>query len=206
MTAIPESDLSPERIRKSILDSYGAVYKTLIDEELRNRFQVTLDEYHHDKKLSPRILKKADEIFKNVPVNVFLIVAGFYKGSPIQFVVDGGLSVKVRPEIMPGNAVTGSGMDAALYWLNYRKQNIHFGLARSLFHLTEAKQFAETNPFVGQFREMVLLSTGSLDPLNWNNDAQQLVQSWWEKHGLLLSDSLEDESHSDAILKILGLS
>jgi 20S proteasome alpha/beta subunit len=205
MSSIPNDEFAPERVRASIVESYDTIFRTLVDEALRNEVKISLSEYHRDKTLAPRIKKQAHETLKRVMVEVQLIVAGFYKGMPVQFIADGGYEIKVRPEITPGNAVIGSGMDAALNWLNYRRQNIHTGLAQSLLHLTEAKQFAETNNFVGTFRETVLLWADNCRPLDWTQDAQQLLQAWWNKYGLPLSDGLNSKEQSEAIQRIFSL-
>ena len=111
----------------------------------------------------------------------------------------------VAAEITPGNAVIGSGAMAALNWLNYRKQNIHFGLAHSLLHLTEAKQFAEVEKTIGPLRHAALLWPGGCKPLDWTEEVQELTQGWWTKYGLLLSDGLEDESYNQAVRKTFAL-
>lgn len=205
MASITDTDMAPERVRACIGASYFTVYRTLADEALRNEFKITLDDYHHDKRLAPRILRTARETLNHVEVNVDLIVAGFYKSLPVQLVAEGGVSLTVRPEITPGNAVIGSGMIAALNWLNYRKQNVHSGLAQSLLHLTEAKQFAETDLFVGRFRQVVLLGANNCRPLDWTDEAQALVQGWWHRYGLPLSDGLEHQTHDDAVRRLFAL-
>ena len=76
------------------------------------------------------------------------------------------------------------------------------GLARSLLHLTEAKQFAEIDPAVGSFRQMVILWPGGFKGLEGGHE---LIEGWWQRNGLLLSEGLEDEKHNQSMRDIFGL-
>ena len=203
MAQISDTEIAPDQVRKCILDSYEQIYSGLADEALWNDFKITLEDYKHDEKLVSKLRETAREHLKSLEVDVDLIVAGFYKDSPVQLIATGGTSLKIRSEITPGNAVIGTGNIAALNWLNYRKQNIHLGLAHSLLHLTEAKQFAEVDQNVGPFRQMMLLWSGGFKPLEGGDD---LMQGWWNKYGLPLSDGLEDEKHNKAVREVFGLS
>jgi hypothetical protein len=202
MSKIPEAQLGAEKIREAILDSYTRIYLMLADQELRNRLKITLHQYHHDKKLVPGMRLAADELLRTIRVDVDLIVAGFIKAGPIQFVARGGTSVKIHPKVTPGNAVIGSGATAAMNWLNYRKQNYGCGLAHSLLHLTEAKQFAEVEPTVGPLRQIALLWPGGWKGLE-GGDA--MLQEWWNKYGLPLSDGLEQEKYNQSVRETFGL-
>jgi hypothetical protein len=202
MAKLPDAEIAPEQTRKCILDSYDQIYTALADEALRNDPKITLDEYKQDKKLAAGIRKFAREVLQSLEVDVDLIVAGFYKDAPVQLVATGGTSIRIRSEITRGNAVIGTGLEAALNWLNYRGQNHTFGLAHSLLHLTEAKQFAEVDRGVGPLRQMILLSPGTLKPLN---GGQALIQGWWDKYGLPVSDGLEDEKHNEDVRDVFGL-
>jgi len=86
-------------------------------------------------------------------------------------------SLKIHPEVSSGNAVIGSGAIAAPNWLNYRKQNVHRGLAHSLLHLTEAKQFAEVESTVGRLCQIALLCPGAWKGLEGGQEMlQRLVE------------------------------
>ena len=202
MKQLLDHHLAPEQVRRCILDSYGKVYAELADEELRNKFKFTLDDWKHDTKLVPSLREEAKAHLESVEVDVDLIVAGFYNGTPVQFVANGGDRSNVRSEVTPGNAVIGSGSIAALNWLNYRKQNCHLGLAHSLLHLTEAKQFAEVEQTVGPWRHVILLWPDNFKALE---GGQELLQEWWDKYGLPLSDALENEKHDRDVKDVFGL-
>jgi hypothetical protein len=177
----------------------------LVDEAMRNDPGITLDQFLRDGNIAPQIRKAADQVGSSVEIDVSLIVAGFYNNQPVQFIVDGGKTVTVRPEITPGNATIGSGNFAASNWPNYRKQNRHTDLARSTLHLTEAKQFAEVERTVGPFRQMVVLWSGGCKPIDWSPELQHLLEGWWARYGLPLSDGLEDEKYNQALRKMFGL-
>ncbi len=87
-------------------------------------------------------------------------------------------------------------------WLNYRQQNLSFGLARSLFHLTEAKQFAEVDRSVGPLRQMVCLWPGGWKGLEGGD---KLIQGWWNRFGLPMSDGLGKPEDDNEVRKIYGL-
>jgi hypothetical protein len=205
MTKLPESipEIPGEQVRKCILESYEQIYMTLAEETLRNDPRITLEQYFHDKKLASLVRRSAREVLKSIEVDVDLIVAGFYRDQPVQLVTTGGTSLRIRTEITPGNAVIGTGAIAALNWLNYRKQSHALGLAHTLFHLTEAKQFAEVEHTVGPWRQMILLWSGGFKPLEGGDD---LIQEWWKKYGLPLSDGLENEKCNQAVREVFGLS
>lgn len=205
MEQITDTGIAPEQVRHAISDSYLQVYTEMAEQELRNGPRITLDQYRHDNALVPSVRQTAEKILKSIEIDVSLIVAGFYRDTPVQFVANGGVGVDVRAEITPGNAVIGSGEMAALNWLNYRKQNWTLGLAHSLLHLTEAKQFAEVEQTVGEFRQVVLLWPGGCKPLGWTSDAQEMAQGWWNKFSLPLSDQLEEEQYNEHVRKVFGL-
>jgi hypothetical protein len=203
MSKIQEQEIAPELVRKCIVDSYYKVYLQLSDEALRGDARITFEQYLHDKKLVPGVRQRAEEVLQSVEVDVDLVVAGFYKNNPVQFIAEGGTQVKTRSEISPGNAVVGTGAAAALSWLNYRKQGYTLGLAHSLLHLTEAKQFAEVVSDVGPLRQMVLLWPGGFKGLEGGD---KLIEDWWHRYGLLLSDGLEAETHNQAMRNTFGIS
>jgi len=205
MEQITEPEIAPELVRRAISDSYFKVYTEMAEQELRNGPRITLDQFWHDSALVPSVRQAADRILKLIEVDVSLIVAGFYRNTPVQFVAEGGATVDVRAEITPGNAVIGSGQMAALNWLNYRKQNWSLGLAQSLLHLTEAKQFSEVEQTVGPLRQTILLWHGGRKALNWTTEAQNLLQGWWHKFGLPLSDGLKDEKYNQNVRDIFGI-
>jgi uncharacterized protein (UPF0147 family) len=165
MEQIRNSQIAPEQVRQCIVDSYHKIYVELSDQALRGDPPITLDQYLHDQTLVPDVRKRAEEVLQSLEVDVDMIVAGFHGQSPVQFVAEGGTRINVTPEISPGNAVVGSGGMAALNWLNYRKQSHTLGVAHSLLHLTEAKQFAEVDPTVGPLRQIVLLWPGGFKGL-----------------------------------------
>jgi hypothetical protein len=166
MTEIPDPEIAPEQARQCIRDSYHQIFTELGKEALLAGPKITMDQYLTDRRLVPTIRKQAKEALRSIEISGSLIVVGFYKGAPVQFIAEPDLrdstALTIRSEINPGNALIGSGSVAALNWLNYRRQNIHFTLAQSFLHITEAKQFSEVEQTVGPFRQMVLLQPGNV--------------------------------------------
>jgi len=202
MGQLSGDDVAPEQVRQSIVDSYHRIYIELSDQALRSDPRITMEQYLQDQTLAQQVRQRAEEVLQDIEVDVDLVVAGFRGQSPIQFVAEGGKSISVRAEVSPGNAVIGSGSMAALNWLNYRKQSYALGLAHSLLHLTEAKQFAEIDPTVGPLRQMILLWPGGFKGLEGGD---QLIEGWWHRYRLLLSDGLEDEAHNQAVRETFGI-
>ena len=204
MEQVGEEEIVPEQTRNCISESYHKIYQERADVALRNDPGITLDQYFHDNKLVPEIRGAARDALDSLEVDVDLIVAGFCRGTPVQFIAQGGQSVMVRGEIIPGNAVIGSGAMAAMNWLNYRGQNHAFGLARSLFHLTEAKQFAEVEPTVSRLRHMVILYSRGRKSLE-GDKGQVVMQQWWNRYGLPQSIGLEDDKYNQEVRDAYGL-
>jgi len=202
MEKVPDSEIAPEQVRGYIVESYHKIYVELSDQALRSDPRITLDQYWHDQTLVPDVRQRAEEVLQTLEVDVDMIVSGFHGQSPVQFVAEGGTRINVRSEISPGNAVIGSGSMAALNWLNYRKQSYALSLAHSLLHLTEAKQFAEVDWNVGPLRQIVLLWPGGFKGLEGGDE---LIQAWWHRYGLLLSNGLEDERHSQSMRDVFGI-
>jgi 20S proteasome alpha/beta subunit len=202
MDKIPDSELGGDIIHKTIRNCYSQIYTSLADETLRGECKITLDQYLHDQKLVRVLRRSASKALQKIEINVDLIVAGFIKDNPVLIAANGGTSVITRTEISPGNALIGSGAYAALNWLNYRKQNFSCGLARSLFHLTEAKQFAEVESSVGPLRQIALLWPGGRKGLE---GGYELIQGWWNKYGLPQSVGLGDEQQNQAVRDIFGI-
>ena len=209
MSQLPGPEIAHEGVRRCIRDSYHTVFMERAEEAMLGGPKITLDQYYHDQNLLPAIRDEAERAIRSLEIEGALIVAGFYNGQPVQFIAEPKYpettALSIRSEITPGNAVIGSGASAATFWLNYRKQNIHLGLAHSLLHLTEAKQFAETEQTVGSMRQTIVLWPGGHKALNWAPEYQSLVQCWWHKYGLPLSDGLEDESCNKAVRELFAL-
>jgi hypothetical protein len=209
MKQIPDTEISPEQVRECIRESYFQVYVELAKEALMNGPRITMDQYQHDSELVPTVLEAAEQAMHSIEIKGSMIVAGFCGGQPVQFVAGPDFSdptaLVVRNEITPGNAVIGSGASAALNWLNYRKQNVHLGLAHSLLHLTEAKQFSEVEKTVGPLRQAVILWAGGCKALDWTKNAQDLTQDWWNRYGLPKSDALEEEKFNVAVRETFGI-
>jgi len=202
MSKMKESEVVVEKVREAIVESYTRIYMLLGDEELRNELKISMNDFHRDRTLAPSICRTARNILKAVEVPVDLIVAGFVGGGPILLTAIGGTTVTIRAEVTPGNAVIGSGSIAALNWLNYRKQSYSCGLAHSLLHLTEAKQFAQVEQTVGPLRQIALLWPGGWKGIE---GGQELIQGWWNKYGLPQSVGLEQEQHNQATRDTFGI-
>jgi 20S proteasome alpha/beta subunit len=194
MEKIPPKEMGIPSLLKTIEESYYGVATRIANEELWNSLRITLDQFHHDEKLVKDIRDEAKSVIRKTDIDVDLIVAGFVDEGPILLTATGGTMLRVRAETSPGNTIIGSGAIPALYWLNYRKQNTGYGLARSLLHIIEAKQFAELDHTVGPSGQFIALWNGGWKLLDGGRDT---IQAWWDQYGLSSSDALDKEAYNE---------
>jgi hypothetical protein len=91
-------------------------------------------------------------------VKAQMIIGGFGpSGAPILMFTD---CANISSQMSPGFFCAGAGQTAAMDWLNLREQNARMSIARTYYHLLEAKRFAQINPVVGDHHEIVLLRDG----------------------------------------------
>ena len=126
-------------------------------QEVLGDYGVSLADFLHDEDLVDRY-RIQDDIKRGV-ARSNLILAGFNtKGSPILLSADFTTSLRPDTRFICG----GSGGQAALDWLNMREQNVFMSVPRTVYHVHEAKRFAEQSPVVGK-RSHVLVATRSAD-------------------------------------------
>ena len=112
---------------------------------------VALDEFLRNADLPNRAEIRED--IKRGVAAASLIIGGFsFKGNPTLLYTD-------CTSILPHTrfACAGAGGGAALDWLNMREQDVFMSAPRTVYHVQEAKRFAERSPVVGQRHQMLLL-------------------------------------------------
>jgi hypothetical protein len=119
--------------------------------EVLGRHRVALDEFLHDADL-PNKWGIREEIGRELTKSSFVIGGFSYKGNPTLLYTD-------CESILPHTrfACAGAGGGAALDWLNMREQSVFMSVPRTVYHIHEAKRFAERSPVVGQRHQMLLL-------------------------------------------------
>lgn len=119
--------------------------------EVLARHRIALDEFLHDADL-PTKWDIREEIGRALTKATFVIAGFSYKGNPTLLYTD-------CESILPHTrfACAGAGGGAALDWLNMREQNVFMSVPRTVYHVHEAKRFAERSPVVGQRHQVILL-------------------------------------------------
>lgn len=122
--------------------------------EVIGRHKITLDEFLQNRKLANR--REIKEEIKNELIPTQLIIGGFsLTGGPILLFTD---CIQTQQETTPGFFCGGAGGWAARDWLNMRGQNSSLSIARTAYHVHEAKRFAaKICPVVGNGHHALLL-------------------------------------------------
>ncbi len=113
-----------------------------------------------------------------------LILLGFVERHPMIFIVDQDCSVSTDDWL--GFAAIGSGSTLAEAWLNFREQTKWMALGQTMYHLWEAKKFADRAPGVGEKTELTVLSLNSLRYMStWPDDdeLEKELNALWALHG-----------------------
>lgn len=131
----------------------GEYVRTWLRKEVLAEYRVSLDEFLHDPNMLEREAIKARIGDLLIPTR--LIIGGFSLiGSPILLYTD---CVNTQRQTNPGFFTGGAGEDLARDWLNMREQNSFMSVPRTVYHVHEAKRFAERSPVVGQRHNVILL-------------------------------------------------
>ncbi len=146
------------KVRREVLVNYG----------------VALDEFLQNAELPSR-WEILEEIKRQV-TRASLVVAGFgSQGSPALLYTD-------CKSILPDTRFTcaGAGAYAALDWLNMREQNVFMSVPRTVYHVHEAKRFAERSPVVGKRHQILLLRHNQ--PVVSVGGDRQIMDGWLSRY------------------------
>ena len=152
MTRIPPDRLDRVGLVETAISETAEYVRCWMRQEVLSEYNVSLEEFLHDDELSERY-EIRDDIKRKVSV-LSLIIAGFSTmGCPTLLYAD--FTANPRPDTR--FTCAGSGGSAALDWLNMRGQNSFMSVPRTVYHVHEAKRFAERSPVVGKGHQMLLL-------------------------------------------------
>ncbi len=132
-------------IQKAIDEARFIIFRERVDWALKTTFGFSLRQWHRGK-IPPQIfddliVKAGENLIRNEPLPVELIVGGFLGNHQLVF-HKASQKRKIEQSTAPGVYVIGTGGQSAMDHLNYRRQNADCSLARSLFHVCEATDVA----------------------------------------------------------------
>lgn len=167
-----------EEVMEAIDDARFQVFRPKIDQALRAKMGLTLQEWH-EKFVPPAEFDFAAEAFgmqaiRDTRLNVSCIVGGFTSENTMFFSAKGMLSI--QSESSPGIHAIGSGSWHAMNQLNKRGQNLAFGLARTVFHVHEAMLEAQKEPTVGPPTNYLIMTKGQ--PMTYVPAEGELLKRW----------------------------
>lgn len=151
MAAIPADRQDRVELIETAMRETAEYMMLKFREEVLARHKVALYEFLHDADL-PNRWEIREEIGRELTKASFVIAGFSYKGSPTLLYTD---CESIIPH--PRFACAGAGGGAALDWLNMREQSVFMSVPRTVYHIHEAKRFAERSPVVGQRHQMLLL-------------------------------------------------
>ncbi len=168
-------------------------------------FGVELGEYLHDPDLAVREEIRQEIASSRAPVE--MIVAGFNGPRPILFYTD---SVHIQEQTSLGfytakdtrTVQSGSGADLALAWLNFREQMLFMTSQRTVYHVLEAKRFAEQNPTVGTRSIVLFMAPGRTSMLDTVAGLPQIVQTWKAECYVKTTEQIDDERQHEVLFSL----
>ncbi|HET9177061.1 MAG TPA: hypothetical protein VFQ24_01750 [Terriglobia bacterium] len=188
MTSFQASDPNLVDLIKLSLDRTAEYVRMWMRREVLADYGVSLDEF-----LGKRDLQKRDDIageIRDRVISTQVTVAGFTQaGKPVLFFTD---CVNIQEQTNPGFFCGGAGANAALHWLNLRKQNCFMSTQRTWYHIREAKQFSEVCPVVGGLNHTILLRAGK--PMVNVSAVKPLLNAWFQNMYPRTTDCLEEEA------------
>lgn len=169
------------------------------------QFGVELGEYLDDPNLVQR--EEIRHEIANTRVPIEMIVAGFKGTRPILFHTD---SVNVQEQAILGfytandtrTIQSGSGADLALAWLNFREQMPFMTSQRTVYHILEAKRFAEQNPTVGKRSIVLFLTPKGASILDTIDGIPQILNTWKSACYVKTTEQIDDPKQHDVLFSL----
>lgn len=174
MGKIPPDRLDRIELVQTAIEETHEYMRGKIRQEVLAEYGVTLAEFLDDDDLSDRPEIRGE--IRSRTTGTGLTIAGFsLKGTPTLLFTD---CASVRPETR--FICAGSGGPAALDWLNMREQNVFMSVPRTVYHVYEAKRFAERSPVVGKRHQILLLRHNQ--PVVSVGGDRQIMNDWLSKY------------------------
>ncbi len=189
-------------IKVEIKESFDYAFTWFRQEVLKQEAGITVEEYLHDKKLVRSLRKRGDDALygaaEKIPAE--LIIAGQTYRGPLLLKANGH-TIRESTQFF----VSGGPQESAIGWLKLRDQRSNMSVPRSLFHLVEAKRFAQLDPTVGRTTHFVIIPpTGK--PLVTEDDGVTTMSKWRDIFGTKDTEELDGEEARSLFEKGTGMS
>jgi hypothetical protein len=176
-------------VKVEVRRSFEYAFKWYRERLLQDEVGITDDEFLHDKKLRKGLRKKADEIVLNrsgeVPAE--LIIVGQTRQGPMLLKANAS-EVREGTEFF----VSGAAQESAISWLKFRDQRNNMSVARSFYHMVEAKRFVQADQLVGRKSQIVVISpNGTVN--RYQDDGETTMKSWFQKFCIVDTEELDGE-------------
>ena len=101
--------------------------------------------------------------------------------------------------------VSGRSEESAIAWLKFRNQRSNMSVPRSIFHLIEAKRFAQLDPTVGRTTQIVIIPPQG-DAKIFQDDGVTTMSKWRDSFGLKNTEQLDSDEAQTSFMKDTGMS
>jgi hypothetical protein len=183
------SDGVKDLVKHEVRESFDYAFSWYREAVLRTQVGITVEQYLYDGKLTPSLRKRADEALKGgtglVPAE--FIIAGQTHRGPLLLKAN-GYDLEESTEFH----VSGGPADSAISWLKIREQRNNMSVARSFFHMIEAKRFAQIDPTVSRTTQIVWMPPNG-SPMLFQDDGVTTMKKWADVFGLRPTDELDSD-------------
>lgn len=178
-------DLIKVEVRKAF-DYAFSWYREAV---LRQHVGITTEQYLYDNRLRDDLKQKAEELLQDgsgiVPAE--LIIAGQTHRGPLLLKANG-----YDLEEATDFHVSGGPRESAISWLKYREQRNSMSVARSFYHMIEAKRFCQLDPGVGRITQIAWIPPVG-EPMLFQDDGVTTLKGWMDVFGLKPTDELDSD-------------
>jgi hypothetical protein len=184
-----KSDGVRDLIKVEVKESFDYAFTWFRQEVLKQEVGITAEEYLHDAGLVPSLRGRGDDALSGAAgqIPAELLIAGQTHRGPILLKAN-GFSIRESTEFF----VSGGPQESALGWLKYRDQRSNMSVPRSVYHLVEAKRFAQLDPTVGKATQIAVISPSG-DSKVFEDDGVTTMSKWKEIFGTKITDEMDGE-------------
>ena len=183
------SDGIKDLIKIAVRTAFDYAFSWYREAVLRQFVGITVEQYLHDNKLRDDLKKKADELLVDgsgiVPAE--LIVIGQTHRGPLLLKANG-----YDLEESTDFHVSGGPHESAISWLKYREQRNSMSVARSFYHMMEAKRFCQLDPHVGRITQIAWIPPIG-EAMLFQDDGVTTLKGWGDIFGLKPTDELDSD-------------
>jgi hypothetical protein len=189
-------------VKVEVKESFDYAFSWFRQEVLKQEVGITVEEYLHDKKLVRFLRKRGDDALhgsaERIPAE--LLIAGQTHRGPMLLKANGH-AIRESTEFF----VSGGPQESAIGWLRFRDQRSNMTVPRSLYHLIEAKRFAQLDPTVGRTTQFVIISPSGEARVQ-QDDGVTTMSNWKNIFGAKDTEELDGEEARSLFEEETGIS